>query len=166
MFLFPCSCGSPQEAENAIRPMHEFGSPLADMIQPMRYCEVQQASTAQFIRHQVRTWRHGSYSSSSSSVRPSTRCGSFRCRTSMYSLTGLRWSAAATTFSKNAPDDNSGAGSSGPVTGLSAGDAAATQSTTNNIVASNIAPGRSSRVRMSKRIAYAPFSSKMFLRTR
>jgi len=48
VFLFVCYAGLPEEGEKVIAPMRAFGSPLEDLIQPMAYCDVQQAFDADF----------------------------------------------------------------------------------------------------------------------
>jgi FAD/FMN-containing dehydrogenase len=48
VFLFLCYAGPPDEGEQVIAPVREFGSPLEDMVEPMSYCEVQQAFDADF----------------------------------------------------------------------------------------------------------------------
>ena len=48
VFLFVCYAGPPEEGEKVIAPVREFGSPLEDLIQPMSYCDLQQAFDADF----------------------------------------------------------------------------------------------------------------------
>jgi FAD/FMN-containing dehydrogenase len=43
-----CYAGPPEKGEKVIAPVREFGSPLEDAIEPMSYCEVQQAFDADF----------------------------------------------------------------------------------------------------------------------
>lgn len=40
-FLLPCYAGPLKEGEQIIRPLREFGPPLADQMAPMKYCDVQ-----------------------------------------------------------------------------------------------------------------------------
>jgi FAD/FMN-containing dehydrogenase len=47
-FLFVFYAGSPQEGERAIAPVHEFGRPLEDAIEPMAYCDAQKAFDGDF----------------------------------------------------------------------------------------------------------------------
>jgi FAD/FMN-containing dehydrogenase len=39
--IVACHCGSLEEGERALKPLRTFGSPLADMIQPRKYVEMQ-----------------------------------------------------------------------------------------------------------------------------
>ena len=48
VFLFVCYAGPPEQGEQVIARLREFGSPLEDLIQPMSYCDVQQAFDADF----------------------------------------------------------------------------------------------------------------------
>ncbi|MGH2705850.1 MAG: FAD-binding oxidoreductase [Actinomycetota bacterium] len=48
VFLFMCYAGPPEEGEKVIAPVRQFGSPIADALQPMSYVEVQQAYDADF----------------------------------------------------------------------------------------------------------------------
>src|SRR5205085_112807 len=43
-----CHLGDRQAGERAVRPLHEFGPPLDDQIQPMSYCALQSGSDAGF----------------------------------------------------------------------------------------------------------------------
>jgi FAD/FMN-containing dehydrogenase len=46
--LFVCYSGPSEGGDRATAPVREFGSPLADLIQPMSYCEAQAAFDADF----------------------------------------------------------------------------------------------------------------------
>lgn len=46
--LFACYSGPPEDGARVVAPLREFGSPLADMLTSMSYCEVQQAFDADF----------------------------------------------------------------------------------------------------------------------
>jgi hypothetical protein len=48
VFLFMCYSGPPDNGEKVVAPVREFGSPLEDMLEPMTYCQVQQAFDADF----------------------------------------------------------------------------------------------------------------------
>jgi len=48
VFLFVFYGGAPDEGEAVLRPVREFGRPVDDLIQPMSYCEVQQAFDEDF----------------------------------------------------------------------------------------------------------------------
>jgi FAD/FMN-containing dehydrogenase len=48
VFLFMCYAGPLEEGEKVLAPVREFGSPIADMLQPMAYCDLQRAFDADF----------------------------------------------------------------------------------------------------------------------
>lgn len=52
-----CYCGSLEEGEKALKPLRTFGSPIADMIQPMKYVEMQSIFDAGFPPGQWHYWK-------------------------------------------------------------------------------------------------------------
>ena len=52
-----CYCGDLQAGEQAVRPLREFGPPLADEIQPMSYCALQSGSDAGFPSGRQHYWK-------------------------------------------------------------------------------------------------------------
>jgi hypothetical protein len=52
-----CYCGPPEEGERVLRPLREFGSPLADNIQPMAYTTLQGAPDAGFPPGRRHYWK-------------------------------------------------------------------------------------------------------------
>jgi FAD/FMN-containing dehydrogenase len=48
VFLFVCYSGPLDEGERILAPVHDFGHPVADLLQPMSYCELQQAFDEDF----------------------------------------------------------------------------------------------------------------------
>jgi hypothetical protein len=52
-----CYCGAPEEGERVLRPLREFGSPLADNIQPMAYTTLQSAPDAGFPPGRRHYWK-------------------------------------------------------------------------------------------------------------
>ncbi len=52
-----CYCGPLEEAERALKPLRTFGSPLADMIQPMKYAEMQSFFDAGLPPGQWHYWK-------------------------------------------------------------------------------------------------------------
>jgi FAD/FMN-containing dehydrogenase len=57
VMLFVVYAGQPEVAEEVLRPVREFGSPLEDMIAPMSYCDVQQAYDADFPFGLLNYWK-------------------------------------------------------------------------------------------------------------
>jgi FAD/FMN-containing dehydrogenase len=55
--VFVCYEGPLERGHDLLRPVREFGSPLADMIEPMSYCEVQQAYDADFPFGLLNYWK-------------------------------------------------------------------------------------------------------------
>jgi FAD/FMN-containing dehydrogenase len=62
VFIFVCYEGPLDEGEEALRPVREFGSPLADMIEPMSYCDVQQAYDDDFPYGLLNYWKSSNIS--------------------------------------------------------------------------------------------------------
>ena len=54
-----CYCGSLEQGEQVLRPLREFGPPVADTIAPMAYRSVQSASDAGFPAGQQHYWKSG-----------------------------------------------------------------------------------------------------------
>jgi hypothetical protein len=52
-----CYCGALEEGERALRPLREFGSPLADNIEPMAYTTLQSAPDAGFPPGRRHYWK-------------------------------------------------------------------------------------------------------------
>jgi FAD/FMN-containing dehydrogenase len=52
-----CYCGSLEEGERVLRPLREFGSPLADNIEPMAYTTLQSAPDAGFPQGRRHYWK-------------------------------------------------------------------------------------------------------------
>jgi hypothetical protein len=52
-----CYCGPAEEGERVLRPLREFGSPLADNIQPMAYTTLQSAPDARFPPGRQHYWK-------------------------------------------------------------------------------------------------------------
>jgi len=52
-----CYCGSLQEGEQVLKPLRTFGPPLADMIQPMKYVEMQSILDAGLPPGQWHYWK-------------------------------------------------------------------------------------------------------------
>ena len=52
-----CYCGSLDEGERVLRPLREFGSPLADNIEPMAYTTLQSAPDAGFPQGRRHYWK-------------------------------------------------------------------------------------------------------------
>ncbi|MFG3590942.1 hypothetical protein [Bradyrhizobium sp. RDI18] len=48
--LVTCHCGPPADAEKAVRPLKEFGSPALDGVGPMPYCQLNSMLDAGFPR--------------------------------------------------------------------------------------------------------------------
>ncbi|MCA1648444.1 MAG: FAD-binding oxidoreductase [Chloroflexi bacterium] len=54
-----CYCGSLEQGEQVVRPLREFGPPVADTIAPMAYRTLQRASDAGFPAGQQHYWKSG-----------------------------------------------------------------------------------------------------------
>src|SRR5919112_1654433 len=52
-----CYCGPLEEGERVLRPLREFGSPLADNVQPMAYTTLQSAPDAGFPPGRLHYWK-------------------------------------------------------------------------------------------------------------
>ena len=57
VMLFVVYAGPPEAAEDVLRPVHDFGSPLEDLIAPMSYCDVQQSYDADFPFGLLNYWK-------------------------------------------------------------------------------------------------------------
>jgi FAD/FMN-containing dehydrogenase len=55
--LVTCHCGSPDEAERAMRPLKEFGSPVLDAIGPMPYCQLNSMLDANYPKGALNYWK-------------------------------------------------------------------------------------------------------------
>jgi FAD/FMN-containing dehydrogenase len=62
VMLFVVYAGPPTAAEELLRPVRDFGSPLDDMIAPMSYCDVQQAYDADFPFGLLNYWKSSNIS--------------------------------------------------------------------------------------------------------
>ena len=54
-----CYSGEQENAEEVLRPLHEFGTPLADQLQPMSYVELQSMLDAPFPKGNRYYWKSG-----------------------------------------------------------------------------------------------------------
>lgn len=52
-----CYCGPPHEGEKILKPLKSFGAPVADLIRPMPYVEVQKMLDAAFPTEQQHYWK-------------------------------------------------------------------------------------------------------------
>jgi FAD/FMN-containing dehydrogenase len=52
-----CYVGPPEEGEKVLAPVRAFGSPVEDMLEPMSYCQVQQAFDADFPAGVKNYWK-------------------------------------------------------------------------------------------------------------
>jgi len=57
VFLFVCYAGPPERGEKVLAPLRKLGSPLEDLIQPMSYCDLQQAFDADFPFGVLNYWK-------------------------------------------------------------------------------------------------------------
>ena len=55
--LVTCHCGSPDEAERAMRPLKEFGSPVLDAVGPMPYCQLNCMLDANYPKGALNYWK-------------------------------------------------------------------------------------------------------------
>jgi FAD/FMN-containing dehydrogenase len=55
--LVTCHCGSPAEAEKAMRPLKQFGSPVLDAVGPMAYCQLNSMLDAGYPRGALNYWK-------------------------------------------------------------------------------------------------------------
>ena len=57
VMIFVFYAGPAEEGAKVLRPVHEFGAPLDDLIAPMSYCDVQQAYDADFPFGLLNYWK-------------------------------------------------------------------------------------------------------------
>jgi len=57
VFLFVCYAGDPAKGEKVLAPLRKLGSPLEDLIEPMSYCDLQQAFDADFPFGVLNYWK-------------------------------------------------------------------------------------------------------------
>lgn len=55
--LVTCHCGSPEEAEKAMRPLKQFGSPILDAVGPMPYCQLNRMLDANYPKGALNYWK-------------------------------------------------------------------------------------------------------------
>ncbi len=55
--LVTCHCGLPQDAENAVRPLKQFGSPILDAVGPMPYCQLNSMLDANYPKGALNYWK-------------------------------------------------------------------------------------------------------------
>ena len=55
--LVTCHCGPPANAEKAMRPLKEFGSPALDAVGPMPYCQLNSMLDAGFPKGALNYWK-------------------------------------------------------------------------------------------------------------
>ncbi len=55
--LVTCHCGAPDEAERAMRPLKEFGSPVLDAVGPMPYCQLNSMLDANYPKSALNYWK-------------------------------------------------------------------------------------------------------------
>lgn len=55
--LVTCHCGSPGEAERAMRPLKEFGSPVLDAVGLMPYCQLNSMLDANYPKGALNYWK-------------------------------------------------------------------------------------------------------------
>ncbi len=55
--LVTCHCGSPADAEKAIRPLKQFGSPVLDAVGPMPYCQLNSMLDANYPKGALNYWK-------------------------------------------------------------------------------------------------------------
>ena len=55
--LVTCHCGPPADAEKAVRPLKEFGSPTLDAIGPMPYCQLNSMLDANYPKGALNYWK-------------------------------------------------------------------------------------------------------------
>jgi hypothetical protein len=54
-----CYSGEPEKAEEVLKPLREFGSPIADLVQPKSYIEMQTMLNAPFPHGNRYYWKSG-----------------------------------------------------------------------------------------------------------
>jgi FAD/FMN-containing dehydrogenase len=55
--LVTCHCGPPADAEKAVRPLKQFGSPLLDAIAPMPYCQLNSMLDGNYPKGALNYWK-------------------------------------------------------------------------------------------------------------
>jgi FAD/FMN-containing dehydrogenase len=55
--LVTCHCGPPEEAETAVRPLKQFGSPILDAVGPMPYCQLNSMLDANYPKGALNYWK-------------------------------------------------------------------------------------------------------------
>ncbi|RPI41637.1 MAG: FAD-binding oxidoreductase [Hyphomicrobiaceae bacterium] len=55
--LVTCHCGAPAQAEKAMRPLKQFGSPLLDGVGPMSYCQLNSMLDANYPKGALNYWK-------------------------------------------------------------------------------------------------------------
>jgi FAD/FMN-containing dehydrogenase len=55
--LVTCHCGPPEDAEKAVRPLKEFGSPVLDAVAPMSYCDLNSMLDAGYPKGALNYWK-------------------------------------------------------------------------------------------------------------
>lgn len=84
--LVTCHCGPPANAEKAMRPLKEFGSPVLDAVGPMPYCQLNSMLDANYPRGALNYWK-SNFLTDLSDAAISTMIDCFaRCPTSMGQL--------------------------------------------------------------------------------
>jgi FAD binding domain/Berberine and berberine like len=57
--MIPCYCGPLEEGEAVLRPLRDFGTPIADLVQPMGYCDMNTLLDAAFPAGMQNYWKSG-----------------------------------------------------------------------------------------------------------
>ena len=55
--MVTCHCGSPADAEKAIRPLRQFGSPVVDGVGPIPYCQLNSMLDANYPKGALNYWK-------------------------------------------------------------------------------------------------------------
>lgn len=55
--LVTCHCGSPLDAENAMRPLKQFGAPILDAVGPTAYCQLNSMLDANYPKGALNYWK-------------------------------------------------------------------------------------------------------------
>src|SRR5262249_41120117 len=55
--LVTCHCGPPADAEKAVRPLREFGSPVLDAVGPVPYCRLNSMLDANYPKGALNYWK-------------------------------------------------------------------------------------------------------------
>jgi FAD/FMN-containing dehydrogenase len=55
--LVTCHCGSSEDAEKAMRPLKQFGSPILDAVGPMPYCQLNSMLDANYPKGALNYWK-------------------------------------------------------------------------------------------------------------